>query len=59
MATEIALIAEARSWLADCEWREADPDDLMDEDLYPDTAIRAAVGRHYEGGWHQFVVAST
>jgi hypothetical protein len=48
--SEAELMAEARSWVAECQWRE-DPEYL--EDL-TDDEIRRGVNRHYDGGWQQF-----
>lgn len=49
------LYAEARGWLADCEWRGMDAEDIAD---LSDVEIRAAVSKHYEGGWAAFMRAS-
>lgn len=47
-----AVIAEARAWLKDCAWRDAEPEDI---DVMPTWAIVGAVSRHYEGGWAAFL----
>jgi hypothetical protein len=53
-----ALHREARHWLADNEWPDVDEDDFLDPTLYNDPQIRAAVGRHYDGGWVAFLAAN-
>jgi len=51
LAQRVALLEEARGWLADCGW-EAEADDL------PNVFVRELVHRQYEGGWPAFVVAN-
>lgn len=45
-------VAEARSWAADCGWRDQE---YLDD--YSDEEIVAGVARHYDGGWSGFIKA--
>jgi len=47
------LLAEARDWIADCAWRNLEPEDVAG---LSDAQVRAGVERHYEGGWEQFAL---
>lgn len=49
------LIAEARSWLADCAWVNMTEDDFSE---LTESQVVAGVQRHYEGGWAAFVAAT-
>lgn len=42
---------EARAWLSDCTWADADPDLIAE---MPAVTIFLAIERHYEGGWRAF-----
>jgi len=46
-----AQLAQARDWVADCQWVES-AEELAE---LSDAAIVRGVDRHYEGGWPQFV----
>ena len=49
--------ADARAWLLDCEWAEGD--DAHDTiRLLNAVGLIAAVERHYEGGYRQFLADS-
>ena len=48
---EAQLIAEARGWVADCQWQD-DTSDLTD------AQIKRGIDRHYYGGWRAFVADS-
>jgi hypothetical protein len=41
-------LAEARSWIADCEWAD-------DTSGLTDAQVVRGIGRHYAGGWAQFL----
>jgi hypothetical protein len=47
-----ALAAEARDWIADCEW--ADIDEIDAEDL-SDAQALSGIARKYEGGLDAFI----
>lgn len=53
------LIDQARNWLSELTFREyedMEPEEFMNElKAMPPEAIKQAVERHYDGGWHQFV----
>jgi hypothetical protein len=46
-----ALVAAAREWLSDCDWRDVDSEHI---ERMPARAILRAVERHYEGGLSAF-----
>ena len=43
-------LAEARAWIADCQWA----DDIDADSLTP-RQVYAGIERHYDGGWTQFI----
>lgn len=47
-----AQLAEARDWIADCGWRDLEPEEVAE--LSPEQ-IMGGVNRHYVGGWASFV----
>lgn len=47
-----AILTAARDWLLDCEWTDADEDEI--EDLTPG-AVMAGIARTYDGGVRQFI----
>jgi hypothetical protein len=49
------LVSAARSWTADCTWRE-EADDIAD---LTDVQIVAGVEAYFEGGWAAFAAAET
>ncbi len=50
-------VDEARGWIADCEWKEAEYGvDPAEE--YADEEIVRGVDRHYAGGWDEFLISS-
>lgn len=50
----VRWVAEARDWIADCEWSEADGDSRAFADSLTNGEVVAAITRHYDGGWPQF-----
>lgn len=50
-----AELAEARSWIGDCEWRDLEPEDVAE---LTDAEIMRGVARHYDGGLAAFIVAT-
>jgi len=46
-----ALLADARDWIADCEWAD-------DTSALTDTQVARGIERHYAGGWRQFIADS-
>jgi hypothetical protein len=47
-----AMINEMRAWIADCAWRDLEPEEI--DDLSDATVLRGIV-RHYSGGIAQFI----
>lgn len=43
-------LAEARGWIADCEWGDG-----IDASELSDAAVQHGIARHYEGGTAQFI----
>jgi hypothetical protein len=48
-------LREARAWLADCAWADAEPEDIY---AMPEGAVARAVARHHEGGIPGFLAAA-
>ena len=49
-STEISAqhIADARDWIADCEWAD-------DTSGLTDAQVLRGIARHYDGGWAGFI----
>ena len=47
-------VAEAKEWIADCEWGDLDPDDAL-ELTY--AQIIRGLQRHFDGGIHGYLVS--
>jgi hypothetical protein len=44
------VMAEARGWVADCQWADGDSGEHLS-----DATIQRGIERHYDGGWIAFV----
>lgn len=51
-AADLAVMPEARAWVADCQWADGDSCEELS-----DATIKAGVDRHYDGGWAGFVAS--
>ncbi len=41
------VVKAAREWIAECAWRDMDPEDI---DALSDAQVMTGIARHYSGG---------